>query len=195
MSVIIHPTDHAKIEDFVRKGIEFGGSFYLDLEVLKLNDITTGTSNSVDVPSAAVQFHTHSGHCPNNVCLIGVPSPPDIGEFNEAVWAGETSVHCVYAREGTYCMRITEPRPVGDDSAWKPGMIRDLTLFRDSITGVSFPAHKKPKHYRRFQDRWRGRARRWGVDIVFYPLGVIPRFSRMEADGSGVVYSKIASAP
>ena len=30
MAVFIHPKDQSKIEDFVRKGIEFGGSFYLD---------------------------------------------------------------------------------------------------------------------------------------------------------------------
>ena len=182
MSVIIHPADHAKIEGWVPEEEEKGGSFYLDGGVLKLNDIITGTSHSVDVPSAAVQFHTHSGQCPNNVCLIGVPSPPDIGEFKEAVWAGETSVHCVYAREGTYCMRTMEPPPDNDDSAWKPEMIRDLRLFRDNTTDVSFPAHEKPKHYRQFQNHWRARARRWGVDIVFYPLGVSPRFSRMEAE-------------
>ncbi len=182
MSVSIHPKDQAKIEDFVRKGIEFGGSFYLDRGgVLKLNDVTTGTSNSVDVPAAAVQFHTHSGRCPNNVCLIGVPSPPDIGEFKEAAWAGETAVHCVYAREGTYCMRCVEdPPPGGDDSSWKQEMIRDLTRFRDSKTAVSFPAHEEPKRYRRFQDHWRDRARMWGIDIEFYPVGAEPRFSPNE---------------
>ncbi len=188
MTVFIHPKDQSKIENFVRKGIEFGGSFYLDRGVLKLNDVNTGNSNSVDVPSAAVQFHTHSGQCPDNVCLIGVPSPPDIGEFKEAVWAGETTVHCVYAREGTYCMRcIKVPDKGGKAVASLPRkqeMIRDLTSFRDSKTDVSFPAHEKPKHYRRFQNQWGERARQWGIDIEFYPVGVSPRFSLTEVTRS-----------
>jgi len=182
MVIIIDPKDQSKIEDFVRKGIEFGGAFHLDSGVLKLNDVTTGTPNSVDVPSGAVQFHTHSGQCPDNVSLIGVPSPPDIGEFKEAVWAGETVVHCVYAREGTYCMRCIETPPRGDVASLprKQEMIHDLTSFRDSKTDISFPAHEKPKHYRRFQNHWGERARQWGIDIKFYPLGVCPRFSLTE---------------
>ena len=181
MTVFIHPKDQSKIENFVRKGIEFGGTFYLDRGILKLNDLTTGSSNSVDVPSAAVQFHTHSGQCPGNVCLIGVPSPSDIGEFKEAVWAGETVVHCVYAREGTYCMRcIKAPQGVVASLPRKQKMIRDLTSFRDSKTDVFFSAHDKPKHYRRFQNHWGERARKWGIDIEFYPVGVSPRFSLTE---------------
>ena len=178
MAIFIHPKDQSKIEDFVRKGIEFGGSFYLDRGVLKLNDVNTGNYNSVDVPSAAVQFHTHSGQCPNNICLIGIPSPPDIGEFKEAVLAGETVIHCVYSREGTYCMRSIGRPP--SDPSWKRKLIRDLKVFRDKKTVVSFSPHEKPRNYTRFQDQWSDRARKWGIDIKFYPLGVSPRFSLAE---------------
>jgi len=180
MKISIHPATQLTIEDVVKnEKKEGGGSFYLETPFLKLNKFNIGKYNSVDVPSSTVQFHTHSSHCPNNVCLIGVPSPADIGEFKEAVWARETVVHCVYAEEGTYCMRNIGAEPPSG-SSWKGKLVRDLKAFRNKQTKVSFLRHEGPEKYEHFQNQWRKRVRKCGIDIEFYPVGMCPQFSLEE---------------
>lgn len=171
--VRISAAAHSHIEQLVEENIEYGGALVpgsSNKYVLTYKRVQAGKKSAVRVPHSAVQFHTHPPACKRSKCKMGVPSPEDIVDFLAAVRRRQTQIHCVYASEGTYCMRAASsafahplPRRV---------VLSELKAFRADETARFAPF--TPAMYKKHRRRWAAFVRLYGVLICFFPKKVPP---------------------
>ena len=105
------PQLHKKARQYMRTGKhEYGGNTVVDFKkrVIRSNGkVTAGHFTGIDMPRGVVEWHSHPATCQksNNECTIGLPSPLDMSSIAKGAARG-TLAHIVYAKEGTYVIRV-----------------------------------------------------------------------------------------
>ena len=170
MIVRIAPEVHRRNRALTKKMVEYGGTFkWSNVGKEYIHDtLRSGQYNSVAIPEGEVQFHTHPSKCKDDVCAMGVPSIKDLFGYAEAVMKGETKVHCIYSKEGTYCIMLRPEirRALKDPrfrKIWRDTAESNLADFRSKqdITAAT---------YDKFKRSWTNLARGQGFEINFKPI-------------------------
>ena len=178
-SVHIDPVVHARIERAIHRPVEVGGTFKLSSpggsRTLVLDQITNnGKFNSVPIPKGLVQFHTHPAECQNFVCTVGMPSIQDLIEFAKASMRGEALAHCIYSKDGTYCIQTRLSRVcrwnIQSCLEYARMQLRAMFVYYDPVTTVG-------DQYTRFRTEWAALASSHGIVTRFWPRGQVPRMN------------------
>ena len=177
MKVRINPRTHANNERLVRdEMVEYGGIMDLtgEREVGYKGQPRKGVYNNVDVPKGLVQFHTHPAGCQKVVCTMGVPSIEDLLGFANAVIRGDTLIHVLYSREGTYVIML-QPEVRRILSANNSAILQPwLDIVEESLAKYKV-THPVTYHtYDDWREGWIHKAMDEGFDIQHWAIGVPP---------------------
>jgi hypothetical protein len=178
----IDPAVHLRNKNLTNKCVEYGGTLEWadDRRHFGHKTLTSGKYNSVAIPKGQIQFHTHPNKCTDEVCAMGIPSIHDLFGYADAVVRGETDVHCIYSKDGVYCMML---RPE-IKRAMKDKRFR--RIWRD--TAESNLARFRGKHdvtedtYDDFKTSWINLARGQGFEIDHQPRNSRSSQFQFEAD-------------
>jgi hypothetical protein len=176
---VVDKVSHLANRQFTKDVIEHGGNMSLNLKTGQLVNSTMVKSrkyNQIEMDRGAIDFHSHPGKCKNdNMCALGLPSPQDI--FNVIVGSLHgTRAHMVYAKEGTYLIRIDErllQRLVSSPAA------RDDFQSRLYWTLEELHKHfvKNPKiSYALYRRKWMLAARQLGINVKLFSKNRVPSF-------------------
>ena len=171
MIIRIDPSVHTRNKDLTDKMVEYGGTLEWDRDrrLFVHGTLTSGEYDKVAIPSGAVQFHTHPKKCTDEVCAMGVPSIRDLFGYADAVLRGETNIHCIYSKEGTYCILLRpEIRRALRDSRFR-GIWRDTA--ETNLAKYRAKTEITEETYQKFRREWINLARGQGFAISFQPNG------------------------
>ena len=87
---------------------EYGGYFNHDTNVneLRIDYLTGGTRDSINLPISNFEFHTHPNKCVSKSnCALGMPSIPDMVNIFERCTQNNLC-HFVFAHEGTFVVGV-----------------------------------------------------------------------------------------
>ena len=105
------PELHKKARQYMQTGKhEHGGNTVVDFKnkVIRSNGkVAVGHFTGIAMSRGVVEWHSHPATCrkSNKECTVGLPSPLDMSSIAKGAARG-TLAHMVYAKEGTYVIRI-----------------------------------------------------------------------------------------
>lgn len=136
---------------------EVGGSLVCSPSgELVVGQTTAGEQRAVEIPIAAVNFHTHPNFCRGRVdCALGVPSAADMHEIAQATKLHGSMYHVVFAHEGTYVVRAPQPS-------------RPLAGVRMKFAAIQSTYDPDTEPYASFIARWLALAAEMGYTVRYF---------------------------
>jgi hypothetical protein len=161
-------SDYVKIYESLKTGYEIGGTFKLGDEHkdLRIEHMSDGRSNSVDVPLSRYEFHTHPAGCPSKAhnCALGTPSIKDMENILERSSKGN-EIHSIFARDGVFVVKVKRG-PNFKKKSFGQAVLGDLRKVQNDFTFSSMT-------YKEFRGAWMDRVGRGDVfEVDLFPLGV-----------------------
>ena len=167
---------HLKHRGFVQQKMEYGGSLTFDFgkRLLTEGTVQTGAYNNISMSRGGVDWHSHPARCLNDkTCALGLPSPMDLQNITLGMLFG-TVAHLVYAREGTYLVRL-------DHVLFKKlkSSLDDVTLFFANVDRTFSALHESfiqhpSEAYKSYCRRWRRVAQQIGFRITLFTGHKVP---------------------
>ena len=182
MIVKIDPKIHRRNKELTNKCVEYGGTLEWcdDRKHFGHKTLASGEYNSVAIPKGQIQFHTHPNKCNDEVCAMGVPSIHDLFGYADAVVRKETDMHCIYSKDGVYCIMLRPEikRALKDKrfrKIWRDTAESNLATFRSQqdVTEDS---------YDDFKSNWINLAKGQGFEINHQPTSSTSSEFVFEAD-------------
>lgn len=114
MYYTLRRADYLKAANFVNtKKHEIGGIVHVDCIGHSLYfdpKINSGQFNTIYIPKAYGNWHTHPNTCQKGRCIVGVPSYLDIVSFLEQA-KQKALFHIIFSKEGSYVLTLNSPLP------------------------------------------------------------------------------------
>lgn len=174
----VDPVTHADNRGFTHDKKEHGGSMWIDFadSTVHNSNVGQGRYNRIEMERGVVDWHSHPGRCLNdNMCALGLPSPQDVNNvIVGSLWG--TKVHLVYAKEGTYLIRIKPAllKQMANDRSFRKmkqqeiyNVLEDLHKFFITHPSLTYTAYRR---------KWVKKARSLGVLVNFFAKNRRPTF-------------------
>ena len=163
---------------------EHGGSIHInpqsgELELQEAQNNSRG-SDFIDLPPSTLMWHTHPQTCTTKAnCGLGMPSSSDVERFIIDAMKHNCFAHLVFAHEGTYVVALK--RAIRRDLARKSS--DQQAAYAKHVAGdfakvqKQFQDNFENVNYKQFASYWMSFANRHSIDVMFFPKGMIPRFT------------------
>jgi hypothetical protein len=179
----IDPKFHKKSREYVQDIIEHGGNLKVNYHTKQVKENTTVHSkafNQLEMPNGPFEWHSHPGKCHKGQCTLGLPSVMDLENIFELSFS-RPILHLVYAKEGTYVIRV-KPEILKDlESKGDDAICAHKCLLKETLMGLHKQyTQSKTKTYKEHRDLWLQKSNELGFFIELFEGDTPPLIRNIE---------------